>query len=81
MIMVCLTRGLFVWQIFEGYEEKRFELAQLLLQKYETFRYFFPYTNSLFPGAGDATYKCLLNSGDNSVGIFAETQAKPSKWI
>lgn len=64
MILVCSTLSLPVLRVFEGYEEKCFEFAQLLLQECEGVCYFSPYTNSQFPGVGDAT--CLLNLGDNS---------------
>lgn len=81
MIMVCLIHGLFIWQNFESYEEKRFGLAQILPQECEAVRYSFPYTNSLFPGAVDAPYEWLLNSGNNSLFSFVENHVEPSKWI
>lgn len=48
MFLVCSTNGLPVRKIFKGYEEKRFELTQLLLQKCHVVCYFSPHTNSLF---------------------------------
>lgn len=77
MILVCSTHGLPVRQNFEGYEKKRLELGQLLLQEFVIIHCSSPYTNSLFLGAGDATYKYLLDLYDNSVCIFVETDAKP----